>query len=219
MTLYARSDVMSVSISRDSGGCGTSHSRPVKDGAPARDWGLDCPDCEAHLKGSRKPRILKNTPGDPKNNIPSRQERVADCDPHWSSTPESVPLTPDEQLANTTRTTRARDQIELIKARAALKEAGIEVPFETMWLMERELPGAFVRDAVKSAECRDGHENIASARFCAECGVSMEAGPEKELQPEADIHKLGIASLRKLCKERNLPDGGGKNELIERLSA
>lgn len=213
--LYARSDVMHISIG---GGCGTSHSRPVLNGAPAKEWGLDCPDCEAYLKGSRKPKILKTTPGDPKNNIPSKQERVADCDPHWSSTPESVPLTPDEHRTNATRTQRGSQQIQMIQALAALKTSGVEVPQEAMWLLERELPAGVMKGA---AECPEGHENTADAKFCAECGTSMKPQPEKEQepQPEIDLYKLGIAALRKMCKERRISDTGGKNELIERLSA
>ena len=78
MSLYARSDLMSVSVPATSGGCGNSHSRPVSQGKPAKEWRLDCPPCEGYLKGDRKPKILKTTPGDPKAGIPSRQERVPD---------------------------------------------------------------------------------------------------------------------------------------------
>src|ERR1700690_444615 len=104
MSLFARSDLMSVSIPVTSGGCGASHSRPVRNGTPAQEWMLDCPDCESYLRGDGKSRILRVTPGDPKSGIPAKQERVADCDPHWSSTADSVPLTPDEQRVNATRT-------------------------------------------------------------------------------------------------------------------
>lgn len=216
MTLYARSDLMSVSIPSTSGGCGDSHSRPVVKGSPARDWRLDCPHCEAYLKGSRKPQILKTTPGDPKLGIPSKQERVADCDPHWSSTPESVPLTPDEQSVNATRTERAGHQIQMIQALAALRAAGTEIPFETAWLMDRELPSAFIKGSVV---CVNGHDNVAGTKFCGECAVSM--SEQKEIEaPLKDIplDALHVATLKKMCREQGLSDKGTKQQLIGRLS-
>src|SRR5580698_6953669 len=63
MTLYARSDLMSVSVPVASGGCGGTHSRPVRDGAPARDFRLDCPGCETFLKGGGR-TVLTTVPGD-----------------------------------------------------------------------------------------------------------------------------------------------------------
>ena len=61
MVLFARSDVMSVSVPVGSGGCGRpgGHSRPVIKGAPAKTFKLDCPPCESFLKGDRKQKILK----------------------------------------------------------------------------------------------------------------------------------------------------------------
>ncbi len=222
MTLYARSDLMSVSIPATSGGCGDSHSRPVVQGAPVKTWGLTCPPCEAYLKGSRKPQVLKTTPGDPKLGIPSKQERVADCDPHWSSTPESVPLTPDETSTNATRTERATHQIQMIQALAALRAAGTEIPFETQWMMERELPSHFIKG---STVCSIGHDNVAGAKFCAECGISMAKQAEIETTPgePADsitfsLDTLHVATLKKMCREKGLPDKGSKAQLIGRLT-
>lgn len=216
--IYARSDLMSVSIPSDNGGCGVSHSRPVHGGAPVKEWGLDCPPCEEYLKGTRKPQILKTTPGDPKLGIPSKQERVADSDPHWSSTPESVPLTPDEQKVNATRTERATSQIQMIQALAALKAAGVDVPFEAQWLMERELPSQLIKGTVI---CSLGHNNPAGLKFCGECGISMT--PQKEIEPaeipQIPLDKLHVATLRKMLRERGLSDKGGKTEMIERLEA
>jgi hypothetical protein len=216
--LYARSDLMSVGIPVTSGGCGTQHSRPVRNGVPEREWGLDCPPCESYLKGDRKPKILKTTPGDPKLNIPAKQERVADCDPHWSSTPDSVPLTPDELRVNATRTERATNQIQMIQALAALRAAGVEVPFETQWLMERELPSKLIKGTTL---CPIGHDNLAGAKFCAECGISM--APQAEIEPpeepEIPLDRLHVATLRKMCRTARVSDKGGKTEIIERLEA
>lgn len=207
---------MSVSIPVSSGGCGNSHSRPVHSGSPARTWELTCPPCESYLKGARKPQILKTTPGDPKLGIPAKQERVADCDPHWSSTPESVPLTPDEQSTNATRTERASHQIQMIQALAALRAAGTDIPFETQWMMERELPSHFIKG---TTICSTGHDNIAGAKFCAECGISML--PQNAIGdiPSGGIplDTLHVATLKKMCREAGISGKGTKTALIERL--
>jgi len=226
MPLYARSDLMSVSIPSTSGGCGDSHSRPVVRGAPAKDWELDCPSCEAYLRGARKPQILKTTPGDPKLGIPAKQERVADADPHWSSTPESIPLTPDEQATNAVRTERATHQIQMIQALAALRAAGTEIPFETEWMMKRELPSHFIEG---KTVCATGHDNAAGAKFCAECGISMAKQKEIGTAPADSIPfepghdsvisltALHVATLKKMCRTAGISDKGSKAALIERL--
>jgi len=69
MTLYARSDVMSVALSKEHGGCGATHTRPVTHGAPAKVWALECVPCEDHLRS----------------------------DPHWAVDALEVPETPDEK--------------------------------------------------------------------------------------------------------------------------
>lgn len=71
MTVYARSDVMSVALSYAHGGCGEVHTRPVVNGAPAKYWALTCPQCEDHLRS----------------------------DPLWASHESKIPETRDEQLA------------------------------------------------------------------------------------------------------------------------
>lgn len=69
VTLYARSDLASVAVSTESGGCGARHDRPVIGGAPVRLWHLDCLACTAALKN----------------------------DDLWSLNPAKIPLTPDEE--------------------------------------------------------------------------------------------------------------------------
>lgn len=215
--LYARSDVMSVTIPVESGGCGRGHSRPVIKGAPAKDFRLDCEPCEAYLRGDRKPRKLVFET-DKRTGQPIRQARVADSDPMWSSTPD-VPLTPDEERVNQTRQERGAQQIQMIQALAALRATGIEVPPEAMWLLERELPSGVLRGTMV---CADGHDNQAGVKFCGECGTSMSArgaiGGGGEPAP-VDLGRLHVQSLRKMARERGLPDKGSKDELIGRLAA
>jgi hypothetical protein len=93
MTLYARSDVMSVTVPAESGGCGKSHSRPVHGGKPDKDWPLNCLPCETFLKKDvvaseyKKTRLGNGSRDDLKLRWPSL----------WGWTPDSRPETPDEE--------------------------------------------------------------------------------------------------------------------------
>jgi hypothetical protein len=190
----------------------------VTRGAPDKEFRLDCPACEGYLKGDRKQRILKTTPGDPKAGIPAKQERVADADPLWSSAPDSVPLTPDEAAVNHVRAERGTQQIQMLQALAAIRATGVNIPVEAMWLLEKELPTGILHGTML---CVNGHDNAAGAKFCAECGSPMSARAQVEAPPEAVIplDRLHVQTLRKICREKDLPDKGTKDELIMRLEA
>lgn len=99
MSVYARSDVMNVTVSRAHGGCGQPHSRPVRNGAAARTWALDCPLCQQYLSG----------------------------DPLWSGTLADVPATPDEDLARDSAEKQTSRSREDIMALALAKIAGLPV--------------------------------------------------------------------------------------------
>ena len=66
MTIYARSDIASVGVSPEHGGCGRTHTRPVVNGEPVAVFALDCPQCESHLSKdslwSRYPSEIPETP-------------------------------------------------------------------------------------------------------------------------------------------------------------
>lgn len=97
MPLFARSDVMSVTISKAHGGCGVVHRRPVVNGKAIQIWKLDCPRCQAHLAN----------------------------DPLWAGNPSDIPPTVDEQRASENRDVilgRSRDDI---MALALAKLAGL----------------------------------------------------------------------------------------------
>src|SRR5215470_14651816 len=74
MPLYARSDLSSVFVPVESGGCGQHHSRPVVDGAPVGIWSFSHDDCEGCANFLAQ-------------------------DAHWSGTLSGIPETPDEKLA------------------------------------------------------------------------------------------------------------------------
>ena len=162
--LYARSDVAGVTVPVGSGGCGNPHYRPVIKGAPAKTYRIDCPPCESFLMGDRKQKILKYHI-DAKTGQSVRQERIADASPMWSSTPDTIPLTPDEDRTNTTRQERGRMQIEMLQALAAMRSTGIQVPPEALWLLEREIPEGVLKGTVV---CAEGHDNAAGAKFCGD---------------------------------------------------
>lgn len=267
MSLYARSDLCSTNIPASSGGCGQTHSRPVTNGIPAKIWRLDCSPCESYLRGDRKPKIIKVIPGDKDQGIPSRMEHVADADPHWSSTPEGIPTTPDEQHVNKIRAEKGAQELQMLQALIAAKNSGINIPDNAMWLLNQTFDPRIIRGQVI---CANGHENTSGAKFCAECGMDMATrgmvvGEDARKSPEyalggavasadeirekldlppwaitepsvpvvmttqgpvpftsepqqVDLSLLHVATLKKMCREKGLPDKGTKAQLIERLS-
>ena len=225
MTLYARSDLMSVAVPVESGGCGQNHSRPVIKGAPAKVWALDCPaHCEPYLRGDSRPKLLRYET-DKNTGRVLRQERVADRDPHWSSTADSAPLTPDEERTNAVRQERGAQQIQMIQALAALRASGVDIPPEAMWLLERELPAGVLRGTVV---CANQHDAPAGSKHCPECGISMAAraaiggsgeDEHEAAAPAVDLALLHPQTLKKMCRKAGLPDDGNKETLISRLAA
>ena len=225
MSLYARSDLMSVVIPQPKG-CGAAHTRPVTRGAPTKTWKLDCPQCESYLRGDGKGKVIKYLPGDKDKMIAPKMVHVADADPHWSNTPEGVPLTPDEQYIHKIREERAGQEFQQLQALAAAKAAGIEIPANAMWMLNQTFDPRIIKGVVL---CPNGHDNVSGARFCAECGTGMstkgaigfEPIPPEPVDP-ADLiplDKLHIATLRKKAREKGLNDKGTKAQLLERLSA
>lgn len=217
MTLYARSDLMSVSIPVGSGGCGATHSRPVTRGAIAKVWGLTCPKCEAYLRGDGKLKVIKVTPADKDKGIPSRMKHVADSDPHWGATPESVPKTPDEESIHAVRTELGSQQLKMLEAFAAANAAGIDIPPDAMWVLEQNFDPRILKGKLL---CANGHENPSGVKFCHECGENMTAKAAKASLSQGDdpLSSLPINALRAMAREQGLPAKGSKAQLIERLS-
>jgi SAP domain len=225
MSLYARSDLMSISVPVTSGGCGGSHSRPVNRGAPAKIWQLDCTACESYLRGDKKQKVIHVLPGDKEKGIPGRMVHVADSDPHWSSTPEGIPLTPDEQHIHKIRSERGHEQLQQLQALAALQGAGFTIPPEAQWLLDRNFDARIIKGTIL---CPTGHENTAGAKFCMECSLPMIDQPAIGASPDVSetpvittedipLGTLHVATLRKKCREKGLDDKGTKDQLISRL--
>lgn len=232
MSLYARSDLMSVSIPTTSGGCGKTHTRPVTKGVTAKMWQLDCPSCEGYLRGDGKPKLIKNIPPDKERGIPGRMEHVPDSHPHWSTTPEGIPLTPDEQHIYKLRSEQGKQQLEMLQAYAQLsKVEGLNLKdfAEAKWMLDQTIDPLRQKTIKGSVLCPQNHENQAPAKFCAECGISMggqreiESPQEEELpegkEPFIDIYKLDFRALQKMCKEKGVNAKGTTDELRQRLAA
>jgi hypothetical protein len=149
---------------------------------------LDCPGCENFLKGGGR-KVLHVTQGSKELGIPTHQEWVADCDPQWSATPESIPDTPDERTYVAKRDKMGHEELEMINALAAAKQAGINIPENAMDLLQRRLPTAL---------------NI--------------AGQAQVTVPEYGLDDLSINKLKAMCKEQGLPTSGTRAQLIDRLS-
>jgi hypothetical protein len=96
VTLYARADVSYVSVPTASGGCGVPHTRPVVNGAPAKQFVLNCQGCENYLRadiarsgGNKKVRTINGDTG------LALKERYLGL---WGASPDTVPETPDDEL-------------------------------------------------------------------------------------------------------------------------
>jgi len=214
----------------------------VTRGAPAKVWKLDCDPCESYLRGDGKPRIIKVIPGDKDQGIPSRMEHVADSDPHWSSTPEGIPATPDEQHVNKVRAERGSQQLQQLSALAALQSAGLKIPDEAFWLLSQNFDQRIIKG---TTICANGHDNPGGVKFCGECGMPMmqrdtaaAIGAAEDLSlplpeneggvietpgseaalPPLPLGTLHIATLKKMARTRGVSDKGTKAQVIERLT-
>ena len=235
MSLFARADLMLVAIPVTSGGCGATHSRPVTHGAPNKTWELKCAPCESYLRGDKKDKIIRVIPGDKELQIPSRMEHIADTDPHWATTPEGVPPTPDEQYVNKIRARKGDEELSRLQALIAAKAAGIDVPANAMWLLEQTFDPRVIKGTVL---CPDGHDNISGSKFCSTCAKPVGArtilqigdsgSQEIDLAADGEGHVLAdalplrtlhVATLKKMCRDKGLSDAGKKEDLIGRLGS
>lgn len=170
MTVYARSDVSAVSISKDHGGCGQIHSRPVIEGAPAKLWALTChAGCENFLRS----------------------------DPLWSGTAHTIPETPDETARRTDVEKRGQveQQTSMAQALSDLAKLG-SLPGVLAQLVGHLNPGVDKVEATTLEQelrvCRNGHMNQQHVKFCGECGANMLDAANK--QPTAALSAAETAA-------------------------
>jgi hypothetical protein len=223
MTVYAASSIDYVAVSADGhGGCGSSHRRPVVDGAPVHPWALTCPSCEDHLR----------------------------TDPLWSSTLAELPETYDEKLAREDFEKRGVTDERALMAMALAKMTGLELP-ETLAARitgaKPHIPGATAACAdghVNPAtakfctECgqpmgakapepparlspeKDAPIADPSADpppFTAASAEPGPAAPAAKPPTNREIRDMKRADLVTLARSRGLPDTGSRADLIGRL--
>ena len=111
------------------------------------------------------------------------------------------------------RQERGEQQLRALESIATLSRAGIDFrnrPDVLLYLREQEvLDDGILQGTVF---CVNGHEVPSAHKFCPECGVSI-ARADNE-----DLARLHLQTLRKMCRERGLPDTGARDELIARLT-
>jgi len=177
MTLHARSDVVSVSVPVESGGCGQAHIRPVINGAPAKDWVLDCFACEQFLRadiaasGNKKLRTVNENAG---MKLADRYVGL------WGSTVNTVPETPDEEkkrefdeqasvTKNAASTAEAFAEIgNALKGNQQLmgKFMELQAALLAQQLQPREISSAEIPETVL---VHDGY----NSRSCQDCGTDI----------------------------------------------
>ena len=228
MSLWARSDLASVSVSAAHGGCGVVHTRPAPGGKPAELWELDCHPCSDYLRH----------------------------DPLWSTTLSEIPETHDEKNAREDFDKRGARDKDQVLAMALAKLAGVELPESLLRPITGNMPkaialmecpaghpgkpgskfcatcGAAMQQPVNALTaapvlCPDGHENAPGGKFCATCGTSMNAQaqaahltPGGEPEPAARkvrLRDMRLEDLQALARERRVDADGTRMELIERL--
>lgn len=230
ISLYARADLASTTVSAAHGGCGQIHTRPAPGGNPVAVWKLDCPQCETHLRN----------------------------DPLWSATVSEIPETPDEKLTREDWEKRGLKDRDNVLALALAKLAGVDMP-ETLRMPElaahaqaiagkmvceaghdcdpgsRFCPecGAAVRRTIPAAACPQGHQVTAGAKFCPECGspvlhpAAAELGPPPPgeaavPEPQNGVRRKPLKDrrldeLQQIARTKNLDDSGTRTELLARI--
>lgn len=206
MTVYARNDLASVTISEAHGGCGRAHTRPAPGGIPAAVWKFsECPQCEDFLRH----------------------------DPSWSVTAAEIPETYDETKQREDFDKRGAKDKDAILTLALARLAGIgtaELP-ESLTRMISGTPAHIPGQM----ECPKGHAQPAGQPFCGQCGSPMSSSvsagaisaPQTAPEPPAvdvDMPSSGRLkdankkSLQALCRVHGLDESGTNGELVTRIS-
>ena len=209
MTAYSASNIMAVNLSDAHGGCGSLHTRPVRNGAPDKIWKLDCVMCENHLR----------------------------TDPLWSGTIAEIPETHNEKIEREDYEKRGANDIQTMMALALTRLTGGEVPDTVAKMIDGSQ--LHIPSEVKVLCPPFGHANPPGMKFCGECGTGMhEAAPAPQSLPAGepggreappasripaapvrDLASLHPQKLRKMCRQEGLDDSGTRPEMLARLEA
>lgn len=200
MTVYARSDVMSVSLSRDHGGCGATHSRPVTHGSPVKVWSLQCPTCENHLRS----------------------------DPKWAANTGDIPETPDEVKVREDREKKGESShsanLESSIATLAATSDGIQKLLAIMVASQAggdpAVAGALkLLAGVKEERLAGIDEPPMTAATHGLATLRAAAEGAKKTTKLVDLSRLPVKDLQAIARKRKVPYYGTRAQLLERLGA
>jgi hypothetical protein len=120
-------------------------------------------------------------------------EDILRSDPHWSSHPDDLPETPDEQSRREVQQRAGQREQQDANAEALQKLAGLgDLPMAIQQLAAIMTGGNVSGVGPTTEECPGGHRNPVGAKFCAECGASMLVGLDpvpgtKKIVPTEDV--------------------------------
>lgn len=168
--------------------------------------------------GYNRPKVLKYIK-DPATGTVISQQRVLDSHPGFSTNPDTIPLTYDEQITDKRFRETAQAQIDMMNALGTAVGNGLQIPREMMYFLQKGLPAETVRGLQATLVCPSGHDVPAGNAFCGSCGTSMSGLKSIAAPADAALGQLHVAKLKKMARDRGLPDSGGKADLIRRLQA
>jgi hypothetical protein len=201
MKLYDRSDVMSVGVSPNAGGCGQTHSRPVVDGAPSKVFELDCPQCSNALVG----------------------------DTQWTKHSDDLPKTPDEQAKLDEEAKRGllSNKADLASGIADGISQGLSSMTSCRNCGKMNFSGKFCGECGKKlgapAEADDDQSDqsdpaIGENKSADQEQLKQRLEEQKSAETEpTDYDSINLRTLRKMARDEGLDDTGTKDEVIARL--
>jgi hypothetical protein len=198
MTVYGRSDVCYVAISREHGGCGEGHARPVVHGAPAQVWALTCHGgCEDFLRH----------------------------DPLWAVTPQGIPETLDEKTTRedvekrgeVQRAAAMQDTNQLIAlALSRMAEQGeltTSALSKVLSMIASDAPELLTKNTPKMIEAEPAPAALEDAPLTDD--------PEEPSEPVSaaadalpELESLSLADLKEIAQSRGLPTTRSKTDQI-----
>lgn len=144
-------------------------------GKPVHPWAVECAAHEAFFMGYDRPKVLKYIPDPVTGGF--TQQRVLDSHPGFTTNPDTIPLTYDEQITDARFRETAQAQIDMMNALGTAKAGGLQIPREMMLLLQRKLPAETLQTLESTVACPDGHQVPAGNAFCGTCGTPMTAKP------------------------------------------
>jgi hypothetical protein len=198
MTVYARSDVCYVAISRDHGGCGEGHARPVVQGAPAKIWSLTCHGgCEDLLRH----------------------------DPLWASTPQTIPETLDETA--TREDVEKRGELERASSMAETNQLialALSRMAEQGDLTSSALSKLLTLIATEAPQILSKERQVIEGAASAPAAIEDAPGagdPEAPYEPVSapsdafpELESLSLADLKEIAQAKGLPTTRAKADQI-----